>query len=159
MFSTLPGVSAPPPFGGNQRTVVIHVDPERLRAYRISPEELMRAVQTGNAILPSGNVRTGDLNRIAPINSVVANFNTLADLPVRSGAGPAVYVRDLGYVDNSTDIPTGYALVDGKRTVYIPVAWQSPVREWIDRYGEIRDLLDRLSREFLQRLQNRDRKL
>ena len=36
MFGTLPGVSAPPPFGGNQRTVVVRVDPDRLRAYRMS---------------------------------------------------------------------------------------------------------------------------
>src|SRR5919202_1480480 len=34
-FSRLPGVSAPPPFGGQQRTVVIRVDPERLRAYNM----------------------------------------------------------------------------------------------------------------------------
>src|SRR6266581_6288285 len=40
MFATLPGVSAPPPFGGNQRTVVVHVDPDRLRAYHMSPEEV-----------------------------------------------------------------------------------------------------------------------
>src|SRR5216117_155372 len=38
-FSTLPGVSAPPPFGGNQRTVIIRADPDRLRAYGMSPEE------------------------------------------------------------------------------------------------------------------------
>src|SRR3954464_4527452 len=44
MFATLPGVSAPPPFGGNQRTVVIRVDPERLRALSMSPEEVVRAV-------------------------------------------------------------------------------------------------------------------
>src|SRR6202171_4617860 len=30
IFSTLPGVSAPLPFGGNQRTVVVRVDPDRL---------------------------------------------------------------------------------------------------------------------------------
>jgi len=29
IFSTLPGVSAPPPFGGSQRTIVINVDPDR----------------------------------------------------------------------------------------------------------------------------------
>src|SRR5207248_2390381 len=33
MFSNLPGVSAPPPFGGNQRTIVVKVDPDRLRSY------------------------------------------------------------------------------------------------------------------------------
>src|SRR5512138_115165 len=39
LFAVLPGVSAPPPFGGNQRTIVVRLDPERLSAYRISPEE------------------------------------------------------------------------------------------------------------------------
>src|SRR5216110_1646015 len=36
MFATLPGVSAPPPFGGNQRTVVVNVDPDKLRQYQMS---------------------------------------------------------------------------------------------------------------------------
>src|SRR5438046_188069 len=33
VFSTLPGVSAPPPFGGNVRTIIIHADPEKLRSF------------------------------------------------------------------------------------------------------------------------------
>src|SRR5713101_9802013 len=69
LFATLPGVSAPPPFGGNARTIVISVDPDRLRAYRMSPEEVTQAISAGNAIVPAGNVRTGDLLRITPINS------------------------------------------------------------------------------------------
>src|SRR2546422_957656 len=31
MFASIPGVSAPPPFGGSQRTVVIRADPHRMR--------------------------------------------------------------------------------------------------------------------------------
>src|SRR5712691_5687036 len=120
-FATLPGVSAPPPFGGNQRTIVISVDPDRLRAYRMSPEEVIQALQTGNAIVPAGNVRTGDLLRIAPINSVVSNIKDLQNLPIRTGAGPTVFLRDVGTVEDSTDIVTGYAEVNGRRTVYIPV--------------------------------------
>src|SRR5246500_5084953 len=38
MFASLPGVSAPPPFGGNQRTIVVGVDPDRLQSYRMSPD-------------------------------------------------------------------------------------------------------------------------
>ena len=121
MFATLPGVSAPPPFGGNQRTVVIRVDPDRLNAYHMSPEEVVRAVAAGNTILPAGNVRIGDLNRIAPSNSVVSDIQELNDLPVRAGKGPTVFVRDIGRVENSSDILSGYALVNGRRTVYIPV--------------------------------------
>jgi multidrug efflux pump subunit AcrB len=124
-FSTLQGVSAPPPFGGNQRTVIVRVDPERLRSYSMSPEEVAKAIAAGNAILPAGNVRTGDLNRLAPMNGVVRDIRELADLPIRPGSGPNVYVRDVGVVENGSDILSGYGLVDGRRTVYIPVTKRS----------------------------------
>ena len=120
-FATLPGVSAPPPFGGNQRTIVISVDPNRLRAYGMSPQEVIKAVSTGNVITPAGTVNTDDLTRMAPINSTVSNIQDLLDVPIRTGAGPAVSIRDIGTVADSTDLLAGYALVNGKRAVYIPV--------------------------------------
>src|SRR5215831_2301682 len=121
LFATLPGVSAPPPFGGAARTIVVSVDPERLRAYRMAPEEVIQALNNGNTIVPAGNVRTGDLLRLAPINSVVANIKDLQNLPIRTGAGPTVFLRDVGRIEDSSDIITGYAEVNGRRTVYIPV--------------------------------------
>ena len=122
IFATLPGVSAPPPFGGNQRTIVIRVDPERMRQYRISPEEVVRVVSRANTVLPNGNLRTGNLIRIAATNSTLgANIQEMLDTPIRVGTGPAVYLRDLGTIEDSTDIIVGYAHVDGRRTVYIPV--------------------------------------
>src|SRR5213083_3777059 len=120
-FATLDGLTSPPPFGGSQRTIVIRVDPDRLRSYGMAPEEVIRAVTTGNVIMPSGSVNIGDLTRISPMNSVVSNINDLLELPIRTGAGPTVFVRDLGSVSDSTDIPTAYALVNGRRAVYIPV--------------------------------------
>jgi multidrug efflux pump subunit AcrB len=121
MFGTLPGVSAPPPFGGNQRTVVVRVDPDRLRAYRMSGEEIVRSLSRGNVVTPSGNVRIGDFTEMVPVNSVVRNVQELLDIPVRVGSGPSVFLRDVGYVEDSSDILTSYALINGKRGVYIPV--------------------------------------
>ena len=120
-FATLPGLTSPPPFGGNQRTMVVTVNPDRLRAYNLSPDEVARAVNSGNVLQPAGNVRTGSLLRIAVSNSVTPNIQALADLPIRTGSGPTVYLHDIGTVQDSTDIPTGYALVNGRRSVYIPV--------------------------------------
>jgi multidrug efflux pump subunit AcrB len=120
-FATLAGLTSPPPFGGSQRTVVIRVDPDRLRAHDMAPDEVVRAITTGNVIMPSGSVNIGSLTRISPVNSVVSNINDLLDLPIRTGAGPTVFVRDIGSVSDSTDVPTAYALVNGRRAVYIPV--------------------------------------
>ncbi|MDC8449542.1 MAG: efflux RND transporter permease subunit [Nitrospira sp.] len=121
LFATLPGVSAPPPFGGNARTVVIHVDPERLRAYQMSPEEVVQAVNKGNVITPAGNVRIHNLMTITALNAVVSDIQQFRDLPIRTGAGPTVYLRDVGWVENGSDILTGYALFNGRRAIYIPV--------------------------------------
>jgi len=121
MFGTLPGVSAPPPFGGNQRTVVVRVDPDRMRAYRLSGEEVVQALSRGNVVTPSGNVRIGDFTQMVPVNSVVRNVQELLGIPVRVGAGATVFLRDIGYVEDSSDILTSYALINGKRSVYIPV--------------------------------------
>src|SRR5262245_33977742 len=88
IFATLPGVSAPPPFGGSQRTIVVRVDPEKLRQYRLSPDEIVYAVNRATTVLPSGNVRTGDVIRIASTNATLCgNIQELLDAALRVGTG------------------------------------------------------------------------
>ena len=60
MFSGLAGISSPPPFGGNIRTIVVNVDPDRLRSYNLSPQDVVDAIDRGNFISPSGNVTIKD---------------------------------------------------------------------------------------------------
>jgi len=119
-FSRLPGVSAPPPFGGTQRTIVVNVDPEQLRAHNMSPDEVVKAVAAANTISPSGTIRIGDRMPMVPINSIVTVPKELEGIPIRGGSAP-VFLRDVGNVKDASDIPTAYALVNGRRTVYIPV--------------------------------------
>src|SRR5208283_1151814 len=122
LFATLPGVSAPPPFGGNQRTIVVTLDPEKLRQYRISPEEAIAAVSKSTLVMPSGNMWTGKVERIARTNAALGgNLLELLSTPIRPVSGATVYLRDIGAIESGTDIVSAYAHVDGKRTVYIPV--------------------------------------
>ena len=126
LFATLPGVSAPPPFGGNQRTIVVRLNPDKLRQHAMSPDEVILAVNRASTVIPSGNVRIGDLNRIANSNSVIGgNFQELMDAPVRLGSGTTIYVKDVAVVENGTDVITGYAHSNGKRTVYMNVTKRS----------------------------------
>jgi multidrug efflux pump subunit AcrB len=126
LFATLPGVSAPPPFGGNQRTIVVRLNPDKLRSYRISPDEAIRAINQASSVQPAGNVRIGDFNNIAQSNAALGGFlPELLDAPVRPGERPPVFLRDIATIENGTDIITAYAHVNGKRTVYIQVTKRS----------------------------------
>jgi multidrug efflux pump subunit AcrB len=142
VFATLPGVSSPPPFGGNQRTIVISVDPGKMHAYRLSPQSVVQALVTGNSIEPAGNANIGDYQALVTTDSTVGQITDLLDIPLRAGPGPAVYLRDVGTVSDSSDILAGYALLNGQRTVYIPVT-KRPDASTITVVNEVRESLPR----------------
>jgi multidrug efflux pump subunit AcrB len=50
MFASIPGVSAPPPFGGNQRTIVVSMNPDKLREQNLTLEQITEAVSSGNPV-------------------------------------------------------------------------------------------------------------
>jgi len=118
MFASIPGVSAPPPFGGSARTVVVRADPNRLRGYNVSADDVVRALTAGNTISPSGGIRTTTAMPMVPSNAMVISPQELGNIAVRQG----VFLRDVApVIEDASDIPTGYALVNGKRAVYILV--------------------------------------
>src|SRR6267154_460168 len=121
LFATLPGVSAPPPFGGSARSIVVNVKPDRLRSYNLSPDDIVAAICTANLITPSGNMPIKGKYPMVPLNSVAKNIKDLESVPLRTGTYPTVFLRDVGDVTDSSDIVTSYALVNGRRTVYVPV--------------------------------------
>src|SRR5438034_2597438 len=121
VFAVLEGVSAPPPFGGNQRTIVVRLNPEKLNAYNISPEEAITAVNRGSIVMPAGTVGTGDLMRIASTNtSLGGNLDELLDTPLHLGAGTSVYLRDIATVESGTDIVVGKLTAIEKRPATSP---------------------------------------
>src|SRR4051812_31584723 len=121
LLATLPGVSAPPPFGGNARTIVVNLKPERLKSYRMSPDEAVRAIAAANVVSPSGNLMMRGKYPMAPVNSVARDIKDLEGAAIRGGEYPALFVRDVAEVVDDSDIVTCYALVNGRRTVYVPI--------------------------------------
>jgi multidrug efflux pump subunit AcrB len=121
---SLQGVTAPPPFGGNQRTIVVHADPDKLRAYHLSPNDVVAALTAGNSISPSGNVRIQGSMPIVPVNAMVLDPQELGKIPIRSGE--SLFLRDvvvpIDGIEDSSDIRTSFALVNGRRAVYMLVS-------------------------------------
>ena len=121
LFSTIPGLTAPPPFGSNARTVVINVNPERLRTYNMSPDEVVDAITRNNVMTPSGNLRVDSTMLITSINSLEGKVKHFEDIPIKSNGSTILFVRDVAKVEDAADITVDYALVNGKRSVYTPV--------------------------------------
>jgi multidrug efflux pump subunit AcrB len=129
-FTSIPGLVAPPPFGGNIRTVVIKADPELMRAHNITPDQIVEAIRLNNQTSPSGNVRIGDVNYITPMNTTIKKIEDFQDIPIFKGGVANLYLRDVAKVEDAADITTSYALVNGKRSVYMAITKSADASTW-----------------------------
>ncbi len=130
LFATVPGLSAPPAFGANSRSIVVNVDPEKLRRFNISPDEVVDAVAKNNMMSPSGNVRIGNTMYITTLNSLEDKVTEFQDIPITTMGTASVFIRDVAKVEDASDVTVDYALVNGKRSVYIPVVKTAEASTW-----------------------------
>ena len=115
----VPGTVAISPFGPNMRSIVVNVDPQKLLDYNLTPQHVIDALATGNIVIPAGNVYIKDSMPLVANNATVVDIQRLGGIPLKVGMN--VYLRDIATIQDDTDITYGYALVNGKKSVYLPI--------------------------------------
>ena len=130
MFATVPGLSAPPAMGGTARTVVVNVDPEKLRTYNMNPDEVVQAISKANVMAPSGNLRVGNIMYVTSANSMEQKVEEFSKIPVKTDGDKTVFVSDVASVSDAADVTVDYALINGKRSIYIPVVKTADASTW-----------------------------
>lgn len=130
LFATVPGLSAAPAFGSNARTVVINVDPQKLSTYNISADEVAEAISKNNTITPSGNLRVDSTMFVTSLNSLEEKVKDFENIVVKSNGTTNISVSDIAKVADGADVTVDYALVNGKRSVYIPVVKTADASTW-----------------------------
>jgi multidrug efflux pump subunit AcrB len=115
----VPGTVAVSPFGPNMRSIIVRVDPQKLLDYNLTPQQVVEALTKGNSIIPAGNVYIKGAMPIVHNNATVVDIQHLGDIPLKVGRN--VYLRDVALIQDDTDVNYGYALVNGKKSVYLPI--------------------------------------
>ena len=130
LFGKVAGLSAPPPFGSNARSVILRVDPAKLREYNLSPEQVVEALGKNNAMTPSGNVRIDSTMYLSAVNSQEEKIKDFGEIPIVNNGVTTVFARDIAKVEDAADIVVDYALVNGKRSVYFPIVKTAGASTW-----------------------------
>ena len=92
---------------------------QKLRENNLTPENVVDALAKGNTIVPAGNVYIQDSMPIVANNATVVDIQRLGTIPLELGRN--VYLRDVATIQDDIDITYGFALVNGKKAVYLPV--------------------------------------
>lgn len=130
--------------GGKVRQININLDPALLQARGLSILDVVKAVKAANLILPSGDIKAGNLDYNVFTNNQFRTVEPIADVVVKIDLrGNPVRVRDLATVTDASDIQTNIVRTDGKRSVYLRVNKQ-PIANTVEVVDALRKALPRM---------------
>ncbi len=99
---TVPGTAGVEIVGGLEREIRVHLDPQRLSAYDLSPATIVKVLSEENREIFAGRVTTGDREIIARIVGGYVNLDEISDVVVaRDSQGEKVYLKDVAEVEDS----------------------------------------------------------
>jgi multidrug efflux pump subunit AcrB len=120
-ISNVSGASVPQPFGGTYRQIQVYVDPLKMEARNLSLNDVVKAVNSSNLILPAGDVRIGTKDFNIYANSQFPDANSMNEMPLKSVGNSSVLVADIGKAVDAGALQYNIVRIDGQRSVYVPV--------------------------------------
>jgi len=130
--------------GGKIRQININLDPALLNARGLSILDVVGAVKAANVILPSGNIKAGNLDYNVFTNNQFKAVEPIQDVIVKvNQQGSPVRVRDVGTVTDSSDIQTNIVRNDGARAVFLRVNKQ-PIANTVAVVDALRAMLPKM---------------
>ncbi len=116
-LNELPGVADIGSIGGFVRQYQIEVSPTRMRALRVSLDEVLQAVQQNNLNVGGKVVEESGMEFVVRGIGLVESAKDLENIVIRQSGGTPVYLRDIATIQLGGDFRRGALDVNGKEVV------------------------------------------
>jgi multidrug efflux pump subunit AcrB len=153
MLGSVPGCVAPVVIGGQDRTVLVYLDPEKLQVRGLSPLDVVNALKAGNRMVSPGTAYFGNNQILLDTNLMVEKPQDLDKIPIPTKSGAVVLLGDVGHADDTATIQTSRVRITdakrprGGREVYVPIYRQQGASSLNVANGvkaKLREIEDRL---------------
>jgi hydrophobic/amphiphilic exporter-1 (mainly G- bacteria), HAE1 family len=112
-------------FGARNREIKIYLNPDRLRAYNLSVNQVSQAVQGQNMEAPGGSVNEGAKTTALRTISKIPTVEGFNDIVITTRNGFPVKIKDVGRVADAGVDPTTAASLDSVPSVTVAIRKQS----------------------------------
>src|SRR5208282_3582027 len=115
------GITLPTPAGGKYRQIMVDLDPLKLQAKGLTPNDVVNAVNAQNLTVPSGTSKMGDLQYTVRTNALPATIDDLNNTPVKFVNGATVFIKDVGQVHDGWAVQQNVVRTEGKQSVLLSI--------------------------------------
>jgi multidrug efflux pump subunit AcrB len=141
---TVPGAVVPLPYGGKQRQIMINMDQNLMQSRHVTSNDVLKAVNAQNLILPSGTAKIGESELDVRLNSAPRSLVELGQLPVKQVGPTTIYLRDVATISDGSALQTNVVRQDGHRGVLLSIL-KAGNASTLDVVRGIRELLPRVA--------------
>ncbi|MBI3794427.1 MAG: efflux RND transporter permease subunit [Nitrospinae bacterium] len=120
-LNAVPGAVAPVVFGGKLRQIMVYLNKNALVGHGLSPLDVVDALKTGNAMIPTGDARIGNLDLGMTSNGMVPTLEDFDKLPIRVSGDAPVFVKDIGRTADASAVQTNVVQINGVKQMFIPI--------------------------------------
>jgi len=120
-LEAVPGVGGINLVGGAERQIRVELDPSAMRAYGVSPAQVMTALERENQEVPAGRVRQGDSEQLVRITGRIVDPRAFTDITVSVRDGTPVRIGDVARVVDGIAEPRSAAMLDGRPAVSLEI--------------------------------------
>jgi CzcA family heavy metal efflux pump len=142
-LATVPGASAPLPYGGKQREIMVDIDQHELQEHNLSPTDVVNAISAQNLILPSGTAKIGSTEYSVLLNASPTSIDGLNNIPIKTTPAGTIYVRDVAHVRDGFVPQTNIVRVNGQRASLLTIN-KSGNTSTLDIVQRIKDMMPTL---------------
>src|SRR6201985_2771875 len=120
-LAPVPGVTLPTPAGGKYRQIMVDIDPVKLQAKGLTPNDVVNAINAQNLTLPSGTAKIGETQYTVRTNALPTSIDDLNNIPVKFQNGATVFVKDIGQVHDGWLVQQNVVRPEGSRSVLLSI--------------------------------------
>lgn len=124
---SVPGVARVLVMGGDVKQFQVSIDPDKLKSFKITLQQVRTAVEQSNAVLPSGFLVTPDKQFSIRGVGRITNIDDLRNSVVVSRNGTPVLLRHLAQVEIGPAFKVGNAVINGVPGVELVISKQPGV--------------------------------
>ncbi|GAC87527.1 RND superfamily multidrug efflux pump acriflavin resistance protein [Gluconobacter thailandicus F149-1 = NBRC 100600] len=115
------GAAIPNPYGGLAPDIMVDIDPIKLLAHRLSPEDVANALNRQNIVLPAGDQKVGAIDWMVKTNSTPLDLSVFNKMPIKQVGNSVIYLRDVAWVHRGGPPQINAVLVKGQQAVLIVI--------------------------------------
>ncbi len=97
--------------GGRRRQARIILNPQRLRAYNVTPFQIVNTLQKANFVLPSGAFPSGNKDYLVETGGFLKNIEDVGNVMIGVYDGKPVYLKDVALLKDGPEEPANYVFM------------------------------------------------